>query len=236
MAFVKLDCGMLDSTLWIERDCREIFITALLMAEPREFLEPIPQIATGSCDATGWIAPAGWYGFVEASGPGIVRRAMVEHTLGMEALTKLGAPDPESRSADFEGRRMIRVDGGFLILNFIRYREKDSTSAERSKRWRERQKEKDSQQATRVTDTSQRVIRHQAEVEAEVDSITTVVNGCSMAPATEPQRRVINSNSTPRPAAQSLANAERVKAENAAARAAAVPPPAEVMAKVRHHG
>jgi hypothetical protein len=35
---------------------------------------------------------------------------------------------------------MIRVDGGYLILNYARYRDKDSTAAERQRRWREKQK------------------------------------------------------------------------------------------------
>lgn len=142
MAFVKLDCGILNSTLWIERECREIFITALLMAEPHELLIPQPQIEIGSCSPSGWDVPAGWYGRVDAAGPGIVRRALVPEEAGMQALVRLGSPDPESRSADFDGRRLVRIDGGFIVLNFIKYREKDMTAAVRSKRWRERQKAK----------------------------------------------------------------------------------------------
>ena len=72
MAFVKLDTGILDSTLWIERDQREIFITALLMAEPREFSEPIQQIEIGELIFTGFEAPPGWYGFVPAASFGII--------------------------------------------------------------------------------------------------------------------------------------------------------------------
>ena len=140
MAFVKLDCGILDSTLWIERECREVFITSLLMGLPIELTEPMAQIAIGSLDHTGFTVPPGWYGFVAASGPGIVRRALVDHDVGMIALAKLGDPDPESRSKDFEGRRLIRVDGGFIILNFMTYREKDASNADRQKRWRQRQK------------------------------------------------------------------------------------------------
>ena len=55
MPFVKLDCTILNSTLWFERDVREIFITALLMAEPKEITEPQPEIATRSLSETGWI-------------------------------------------------------------------------------------------------------------------------------------------------------------------------------------
>jgi hypothetical protein len=140
MAFVKLDTKILDSTLWIERDLREVFITALLMAEPREFPEPVQQIEVGRLEFTGFFAPAGWYGFVPAASLGIISRAGVDREAGLEALRRLGEPEVESRSTDFGGRRMIRTDGGFLILNFMRYRDKDHTNATRQKRLRDRRK------------------------------------------------------------------------------------------------
>jgi hypothetical protein len=141
MAFVKLDTKILDSTLWIERDLREIFITALLMAEPREFREPIRQIEVGRLEFTDFAAPPGWYGFVPAASLGIINRAGVEREAGIQALQRLGEPEIESRSTDFGGRRMIRTDGGFLILNFMKYRDKDHTAAQRQKRLRERRKQ-----------------------------------------------------------------------------------------------
>jgi len=145
MPFVKLDCGILNSTLWIDRLARELFITSLLMAAPYETLEPFEQIEIRSLDKTGWLVPPGWYGFVEAASPGILHRAGINrgdelYEPGLEALIRLGQPDPASRSHDFDGRRMVRVDGGFIILNYIAYREKDITAAVRSKRWRERRK------------------------------------------------------------------------------------------------
>lgn len=171
MPFVKLDTGIINSTLWIERDCRDVFITALLMAQPRELTEPMKQISIRTLEETGFEVPVGWYGFVPAAGIGIIRQALVETEAGLNSLERLGSPDRESRSPEFEGRRMVRVDGGFVILNFIKYREKDSSSSERSKRWRERKK----QLATRVSDTPQRVIRHQAEAEAEALSTANPV-------------------------------------------------------------
>ena len=140
MPFVKLDVGILDSTLWIEKDQRDVFLTALLMAQPREFSEPTPQIEVDSMDLTGFIAPPGWYGFCPAAGAGIVRRSLTEHFAGMKALRALGNPDPESRSKEFEGRRLIRVNGGYMILNFMAYRDRDYGAAERMRRMRERKK------------------------------------------------------------------------------------------------
>jgi hypothetical protein len=52
----------------------------------------------------------------------------------------LGEPEDNSRSKDFAGRRMIRIDGGFLILNFMKYRDKDHTAAIRQQRLRDRRK------------------------------------------------------------------------------------------------
>ena len=140
MAFVKLDTGILDSTLWIERDQREVFITALLMAEPREFAEPIHQIEIGELEYTDFVAPPGWYGFVPAASFGIINRAGVDRDAGMEALRKLGLPEIESRSKEHEGRRMIRMNGGFVILNYMKYRDKDHTAALRQARLRARKK------------------------------------------------------------------------------------------------
>ena len=167
MPFVKLDTRILQSTLWFERDARELFITALLMAEPRELQEVTPQLKVDSLDHTGFNVPPGWYGFIPAAGIGIIRQAAMERGPGMKALAVLGEPDIESRSKDFEGRRLVRVDGGFVVLNFIKFRDRDTTTADRSRRyrWKKRtQKERETPQCDTVTshrditayDTSQR--------------------------------------------------------------------------------
>lgn len=133
---------MLNSSIWPEKAQRDIFITALLMAEPFELREPAPQIMVHEIKATGWTVPPGWYGFIPAASLGIIHRAMVEREEGLRALHELGEPDQNSKSKKFEGRRLVRVDGGFIALNYIEYRERDYTAAERSKRWRERKRQK----------------------------------------------------------------------------------------------
>jgi hypothetical protein len=138
MAYVKLDCGILNSTLWVDRESREVFITALLMAEPKEYAQPIPQYAVRDLSLTGWQAPPGWYGFVPAAGVGIINRAGISRDAGLDALERLGSPEAESRSNDFDGRRMIRVNGGYLLLNYMRYRDMDHSAAERQRRLRAR--------------------------------------------------------------------------------------------------
>jgi len=160
MAFVKLDCAILQSTIWFDRVGRDVFLTALLLAEPREVSEPLEQLRVNSLEPTGWVVPPGWYGFVPASGLGIVSTARLEMAEGLAALERLGAPEPESRSQEFEGRRLVRVNGGYLVLNYMRHRDKDHTTAERSKRWRERKKQAATDTrdtvATRRVDTAER--------------------------------------------------------------------------------
>lgn len=179
MPFVKLDTGILNSTLWIERDQRELFITALLMAEPREFQEPIKQIKIGELEFTDFEAPPGWYGFVPAASFGIINRAGVSREAGMEALRRLGEPECESRSKDFGGRRMIRMDGGFVILNYMKYREKDHTAAIRQQRLRDRRKaaqeshrddvesRRDATLPSRNGDVTSRIAEAEADTEAK---------------------------------------------------------------------
>ena len=142
MAFVKLDCGILNSTIWFDMQARNVFITALLMAEPMELTETTPTLSTDSLEDGGFQIPPGWYGYVPSSGPGILARAGLDRKSeeGSAALRRLSSPEPESRSQDFDGRRMVRISGGYIILNYIKYRERDHTNAERCKRWREKSK------------------------------------------------------------------------------------------------
>jgi hypothetical protein len=174
--FVKLDCGILHSTLWVERGHRDVFLTALLMASPKEFKTPQRQLAADSIAETGFEVPPGWYGFVAASGPGIVRMALLDQAEGLQALHKLGEPDPESRSSDYEGRRMIRINGGYLILNFMRYRDHDSNAAARMKLLRDRRKtgpKRDGERSERSgerDDSSGAFARTVTEAEAEAEA------------------------------------------------------------------
>lgn len=170
MAFVKLDTGILDSTLWVDREQREIFITALLLAEPFELREPAAQLEVRAIKETGFVVPPGWYGIVRAAGIGIARRAMVDQELARVALEKLGSADPESRSEEFDGRRLVRVNGGFIVLNFMKYRDRDHTAAERVQRWRDRKKAGELQRNATLPARNVTQAEAEAEVEAEAES------------------------------------------------------------------
>ncbi len=198
MAFVKLDCQMLDSSIWIERLQREVFITALLMASPIEITEPTPALCHDSLDKTGFIVPPGWYGFVGAASSGIVCRAQIEgreFEAAMEAIKELGEEDPFSRSQAFEGRRMVRVDGGFIILNYDRFREKDHTAAERSRRYRERKASQRVVTSRNVANgvTGRSVTQAEEEVKAEVKEQIHDVRTCNDENVTEHYKHTFNS-------------------------------------------
>jgi hypothetical protein len=181
--FLKLDTAILDSTLWLDAAASRVFITALLMATPWETTEPLEQMEVRSLTPTGLVVPPGWYGFVPAAGIGIIRRALVPDKEGYAALEALGAPDEESRSHEFEGRRLVRVDGGFLVLNFMKFRDRDYGGAERQKRYRERKKAlvhgdidvtRVTRNATGETVSERRVTRYitQADADAEAEAET----------------------------------------------------------------
>lgn len=139
--FVKLDCKMLHSSLWPDMEARTVFITALLMAEPWDTQVPEPQLTVRTMEDTGWSVPPGWYGFVPAAGVGIVAQSGVAMEPGLDALERLGSPEMCSRSQEYEGRRLVRIDGGYIVLNFYKYRERDTTARERQERWRKRKEE-----------------------------------------------------------------------------------------------
>jgi hypothetical protein len=160
MPFVKLDTGILDSSLWIDPSARTIFITALLMAEPFELEEAAEQLEIRRLKPTGFIVPPGWYGLARSAGSGIVRRALMDMNEGMAALKVLSSPDEASRSKEYGGRRLVRVNGGFIVLNYIRFREMDHTAAERSRRYRERKKRQQELNFTpEISEATQKVMR-----------------------------------------------------------------------------
>lgn len=169
MAFVKLDCGILNSTIWVDREARELFITALLMASPFEAREPLSQYEVRTLEKTGFTVPIGWYGFVPSAGVGIIRQCGMDQKIGMDALERLGAPEAESRTPDFEGRRLVRVDGGYLLLNYDKYRQKDHTAAERQARFRAKKSEEKRYGVTPASNgvTARNITHSEAESEAD---------------------------------------------------------------------
>jgi len=104
--YTKLFSTIVASTIWREPDhVRIVWITMLAMSNAD--------------------------GVVEASVPGLADLARVTVEQCEDALFRLRTPDPYSRTKDNEGRRIADVDGGFLILNRAKYRDKCSTDDRR---------------------------------------------------------------------------------------------------------
>ncbi len=118
--YVKLFGSILDSTIWkAKAPIRCVWITMLAMAD-RD-------------------------GVVEAALPGLADRAKVPLGTAEKAVSLFMSPDPHSKTKDHEGRRIAEVPGGWRLLNFEAYRERQSVedrkskNAERQRRFRERQ-------------------------------------------------------------------------------------------------
>lgn len=97
--YTKLFSDIVMSTIWREDDkTRLVWITMLATADA--------------------------LGRVNASVPGLADAARVSVDECRKALAKLSAPDPDSRTKENEGRRIREISGGWLILNYMKYRER----------------------------------------------------------------------------------------------------------------
>lgn len=113
--YVKLFSSLLDSSVWQESVATKIvWVTILMMADEQ--------------------------GIVYAALPGLAARAGVSREDCAAALAIFEAPDPNSRTSDHEGRRVEKIEGGWLVLNHKLYREirtkHQRTEAERQRRHR----------------------------------------------------------------------------------------------------
>lgn len=104
--FAKLFSSITESSLWSEpKEVRLLFVTMLAKADQN--------------------------GFVEASVPGLARVANLSVSETDTALDCLQSPDPYSKNPDNEGRRVLSVPGGFVLLNYEDYRSRRNTEERR---------------------------------------------------------------------------------------------------------
>ena len=119
--YTPLFGSIVTSSIWNEdSETRIVWITMLALANPT--------------------------GMVEGSISGLAPVARVSIEACEKALEKLRQPDKYSRTKEFDGRRIIDVDGGWQILNYEKFREKArKRSAEYYRDYRKRKepKEKD---------------------------------------------------------------------------------------------
>lgn len=98
-SFTKLFADIVTSSIWSEDDkTRLVWITMLALSNSK--------------------------GFVPASIPGLANAARVSIDDCVKAVARLESPDPYSRTKDNEGRRIQPSDGGWMILNYKKHRER----------------------------------------------------------------------------------------------------------------
>ena len=147
--YTKLFASITDSTIWGEANTtRIVWITMLAMADQ--------------------------HGYVGASVSGLSHRARVEISECIVALECFLAPDKWSRTAEFEGRRIAETEGGWVLLNHGRYREKIDKDARREQsriamaKLRNSRVNNVNKSLAKLTELTQA----EAEAEAEADVIT----------------------------------------------------------------
>ena len=142
MGFMKLDESILYSTIWdASWEELKVFLSCCLIARPFKLDKEVPQLDPITDEPTGWSVPPGDYGFARGASIGIARTANLGSgtdriQVGLQALRRLGEPETGSKTQAYGGRRVVRVDGGFLILNLMKFR--DCTAAERQRQFRSR--------------------------------------------------------------------------------------------------
>jgi hypothetical protein len=118
--YVKVFQDILDSSIWDEDlATRIVWLTMLIMADED--------------------------GVVRASESGVRRRAAVTEDQISKAIKTLLSPDSDSKDQAHDGRRIERMEGGWQVLNYKKYREirtkKQRKDAERQARWRARHRD-----------------------------------------------------------------------------------------------
>lgn len=142
--YVKLFQKILDSTIWLEDDkTRIVWITLLAM-----------------CDQDG---------LVDAPIPAIANRARVGLDDCQKALDRFLSPDPHSRTPANEGRRISRVEGGFVVLNHRKYRDMMSFEHRREYKRLKAQEYREQVKAMDKGKTIRQTIRERTKAEEFVD-------------------------------------------------------------------
>jgi hypothetical protein len=107
-AYNKLFSSITESTIWSEPHTTRIVWVSMMARMDR-------------------------YGRVFASVPGLAHLSNVTIEECLEALHTLGEPDKWSRTPDNEGRRIVKIDGGWRLLNAVKYRDFRDEEYRRSK-------------------------------------------------------------------------------------------------------
>lgn len=108
-AFTKLDSGIVHSTIWVQpHDVLRVWIALLALADQN--------------------------GFARTAAPSLAHLCMVPLDRMREILTVLESPDEDSRSEAHDGRRIVKVEGGWMLVNHAAYRAKRDPEADRERK------------------------------------------------------------------------------------------------------
>src|SRR5688572_16887492 len=121
MGYTKVFEKIVRSSIWTEdSDTRVAWLTMMVLADKDGIVVGAPRT--------------------------LANIARVDEEKFMEALEKFMAPDPESTTESFEGRRIEKVEGGYRLLNHAKYRDMMSLEQKReyyrSKKAEYREKER----------------------------------------------------------------------------------------------
>lgn len=144
-SYTKLFSSILASTIWREPNhVRLVWITMLALADK-----------DGVC---------------EASIPGLADLARVPLPQCEDALKRLAAPDPYSRTSDHDGRRIEPIDGGWILLNHAKYREKMNAEERREYLRLKKAESRARQQLSTTVNKGQPASTPSTQAEAEAES------------------------------------------------------------------
>jgi hypothetical protein len=108
-AFTKLDSGIVHSTIWVQpHDVLRVWIALLALADQN--------------------------GFARTAAPSLAHLCMVPLDRMREIITVLESPDEDSRSEAHDGRRIVKVEGGWMLVNHAAYRAKRDPEADRDRK------------------------------------------------------------------------------------------------------
>ena len=148
MSYAKLFSTITESSLWSSsKETRLLFVSML--------------------------ARANAVGFIEASVPGLARISNLTREETDAALRELTSPDPDDKSGNNDGRRIVKMDGGWGIVNYEAYRNRRDEQ-ERREYMREYMTQYRKRTVNSVNDSKPQLAKAEAEAEAEVKEINTL--------------------------------------------------------------
>jgi len=133
------------------------------------------------------LAMADRNGRVGASVPGLAKAAGVSLEQVIDALSILSAPDQWSRTKAHEGRRIVEIEGGWQLLNYLKYREQRDSDERRIQT-----REAVARHRRKVSDVSDvshgkpKKAQAEAEAEAEATKIKSVSSEAAIAVSEPP--------------------------------------------------